>query len=133
MSGSKKFKIYTLQFSFVCFQIHPSHGCCYISFSGGEVSYKYYEVLCSVVGWMHRSIFLHLPSSFNNEIYISFFICVIKVIKNWKFDLFCNDNFKYTYFIFRNHLFLTLLITVDFHCSSKKQNYLNFHSLKRHL
>ncbi|CAH2040556.1 unnamed protein product, partial [Iphiclides podalirius] len=31
-------------------KIHPSHGCCYISFAGGEVSYKYYEVLCSVVG-----------------------------------------------------------------------------------
>ncbi|XP_068624207.1 protein tonB2-like [Battus philenor] len=27
-------------------KIHPTHGCCYISFSGGEVSYKYYEVLC---------------------------------------------------------------------------------------
>ncbi|CAG4970435.1 unnamed protein product [Parnassius apollo] len=31
-------------------KIHPSHGCCYISFGGTEVSHKQYEVLCSIVG-----------------------------------------------------------------------------------
>ncbi|XP_050349432.1 uncharacterized protein LOC126772867 [Nymphalis io] len=31
-------------------KIHASHGCCYISFSGSEVSYKQYEVLCRTEG-----------------------------------------------------------------------------------
>ncbi|KAG7310095.1 hypothetical protein JYU34_004633 [Plutella xylostella] len=31
-------------------KVHPSHRCCYISFGGGEVSYKSYEVLCKIIG-----------------------------------------------------------------------------------
>ncbi|XP_075976236.1 uncharacterized protein LOC142976643 isoform X1 [Anticarsia gemmatalis] len=31
-------------------KVHPSHGCCYISFGGSEISYKSYEVLCKIVG-----------------------------------------------------------------------------------
>ncbi|XP_053605719.1 uncharacterized protein LOC128672526 isoform X2 [Plodia interpunctella] len=31
-------------------KVHPSHGCCYISFGGMEIPYKTYEVLCKVVG-----------------------------------------------------------------------------------
>ncbi|KAF9406996.1 hypothetical protein HW555_012834 [Spodoptera exigua] len=31
-------------------KVHPSHGCCYISFSGAEVAHKSYDVLCRIVG-----------------------------------------------------------------------------------
>ena len=31
-------------------KVHPSHGCCYISFGGSEITYKSYEVLCKIVG-----------------------------------------------------------------------------------
>ncbi|XP_022834891.1 uncharacterized protein LOC111362454 isoform X2 [Spodoptera litura] len=31
-------------------KVHPSHGCCYISFNGGEVAHKSYDVLCRIVG-----------------------------------------------------------------------------------
>ncbi|KOB67603.1 Farnesoic acid O-methyltransferase, partial [Operophtera brumata] len=31
-------------------KVHPSHGCCYISFGGTEIPYKSYEVLCKIVG-----------------------------------------------------------------------------------
>ncbi|KAJ8719033.1 hypothetical protein PYW07_016589 [Mythimna separata] len=31
-------------------KVHPSHGCCYISFGGNEISHKTYEVLCRIVG-----------------------------------------------------------------------------------
>ncbi|KAJ0177812.1 hypothetical protein K1T71_006685 [Dendrolimus kikuchii] len=29
-------------------KVHPSHGCCYISFDGSEIPYKNYEVLCKI-------------------------------------------------------------------------------------
>ena len=29
-----------------CGKIHPSHGCCYVPYSGSEHSHKHYEVLC---------------------------------------------------------------------------------------
>ncbi|XP_072949737.1 uncharacterized protein [Epargyreus clarus] len=32
-------------------KVHPSHGCCYISFSGSEISFKHYEVLCRISGY----------------------------------------------------------------------------------
>ncbi|XP_060802280.1 uncharacterized protein LOC106137666 [Amyelois transitella] len=31
-------------------KVHPSHGCCYISFGGVEMPFKNYEVLCKIVG-----------------------------------------------------------------------------------
>ncbi|PZC86148.1 uncharacterized protein LOC110380542 isoform X1 [Helicoverpa armigera] len=31
-------------------KVHPSHGCCYISFGGSEHTHKTYEVLCRIVG-----------------------------------------------------------------------------------
>ncbi|XP_047026048.1 uncharacterized protein LOC124634494 isoform X3 [Helicoverpa zea] len=31
-------------------KVHPSHGCCYISFAGSEHTHKTYEVLCRIVG-----------------------------------------------------------------------------------
>uniref|UniRef100_A0A2A4JPW6 Uncharacterized protein n=1 Tax=Heliothis virescens TaxID=7102 RepID=A0A2A4JPW6_HELVI len=31
-------------------KVHPSHGCCYISFGGSEITHKSYEVLCRIVG-----------------------------------------------------------------------------------
>ncbi|KAJ8724421.1 hypothetical protein PYW08_015895 [Mythimna loreyi] len=31
-------------------KVHPSHGCCYISFGGSEITHKTYEVLCRIVG-----------------------------------------------------------------------------------
>lgn len=30
-------------------KVHPSHGCCYISFGGEEIPMKNYEVLCKIV------------------------------------------------------------------------------------
>ncbi|XP_030027369.2 proline-rich protein 12 [Manduca sexta] len=29
-------------------KVHPSHGCCYISFGGKEIAHKNYEVLCKI-------------------------------------------------------------------------------------
>lgn len=39
---------------YVSLQVHPSHGCSYISFGGSEIPYKHYEVLCRVWKYIYE-------------------------------------------------------------------------------